>query len=109
MLRLLIKDITVEKPSHQKQLLVHIRWQGGALTNLVIPLPPNMADRLRYPAMLVDSVRELAHGLPDAEVAEHLNREGHASAKGKPFTAPMVRWIRWRYQIPPAALKRESM
>src|SRR5258708_24283299 len=28
MLRLLIKDITVEK-SHPKQLLVHIRWQGG--------------------------------------------------------------------------------
>jgi hypothetical protein len=32
MLRLLIKDITVEKPSDQKQLLVHIRWQGGACT-----------------------------------------------------------------------------
>ena len=30
MLRLLIKDITVEKPTDQKQLLVHIRWKGGA-------------------------------------------------------------------------------
>jgi hypothetical protein len=30
MLRLLIKDITVERPANQKQLLVHIRWQGGA-------------------------------------------------------------------------------
>src|SRR5712692_10777854 len=28
MLRLLIKDMTVEKPFNQKQLLVHIRWQG---------------------------------------------------------------------------------
>src|ERR1044072_3427780 len=28
MLRLLITDSTVEKPDNQKQLLVHIRWQG---------------------------------------------------------------------------------
>jgi len=65
-----------------------------------------MADRLRYPAALVDKVRELAHRLPDAEIASWLNREGHASAKGKTFSAQIVRWIRWRYQIPPAALKR---
>ena len=31
MLRLLVKDITVEKPFHPKQLLDHIRWQGGAV------------------------------------------------------------------------------
>ncbi len=106
MLRLLIKDITVEKPPHPKQLLAHIRWQGGACTSLSVQLPPNMADRLRYPAALIDKVRELAHRLPDAEIAPWLNREGHASAKGKPYTAEIVRWIRWRYQIPPAALKR---
>jgi DNA invertase Pin-like site-specific DNA recombinase len=106
MLRLLIKDITVEKPSHQKQLLVHIRWQGGASTNLTVQLPPSIADRLRYPAALVGRVRELAHGLPDAEIANRLNREGHTSAKGKPYTTPIVRWIRWRHGIPPAALRR---
>ena len=106
MLRLLIKDITVEKPSHTKQLLAHIRWQGGAYTSLSVQLPPNMADRLRYPAALVDKVRQLAPRLPDAEIATSLNREGHASAKGKPYTAEIVRWIRWRYQIPPAVLKR---
>src|ERR1035437_3252014 len=83
MLRLLIKDITVEKPPHPKQLLAHIRWQGGACTSLTVQLPPNMADRLRYPAALIDKVRALAHRLPDAEIATWLNREGHASAKGK--------------------------
>jgi hypothetical protein len=108
MLRLLIKDITVERPSHQKQLLVHIRWQGGASTNLTVQLPPSIADRLRYPAALVDRVRELAQGIPDAEIANRLNREGHSSAKGKPYTTQIVRWIRWRYQIPPAALKRSE-
>ena len=69
-------------------------------------LPLSIADRVRYPAALVDRVRELAHGLPDAEIANRLNREGHASAKGKPYITQIVRWIRWRHQIPPAALRR---
>ena len=42
----------------------------------------------------------------DAEIANRLNRDGHASAKGKPYTTQIVRWIRWRYQIPPATLRR---
>jgi hypothetical protein len=39
MLRLLIKDITVEKPQ-PKQLLVHIRWQGGACTHHSVRFRP---------------------------------------------------------------------
>jgi hypothetical protein len=105
MLRLLLKDITVEKPSPPKQLLVHLRWQGEASTHLTVPVPLSIADRVRYPAALVDRVRELAHGLLDAEIANRLHREGHASAKGKPYTTRIVRWIRWRYQIPPATLR----
>jgi hypothetical protein len=105
-LRLLLKDITVYKAYSAKQLLVHLRWQGGASTHLTVQLPLSIADRVRYPAALVDKVRELAHGLPDAEIANRLNREGHASAKGKPYTTQIVRWIRGRYQIPPATLRR---
>ena len=37
---------------------------------------------------------------------DQLNREGHSSAKGKPYTTKIVQWIRWRYQIPPATLKK---
>jgi len=40
MLRLLIKDITVEKSAVPKQLAVHIRWQGGACTDRSVQLPP---------------------------------------------------------------------
>ena len=49
MLRLLIKDITVEKPPNPKQLLVHIRWQGGACSDVSVPLPPNIADKRALP------------------------------------------------------------
>jgi len=106
MLRLLIKDITVEKPANQKQLLVHIRWQGGACSDVSVQLPLNIADRVRYPSAVVDQVRELAQHLPDSEIADRLNREGQASAKGLPYTVKIIQWIRCRYRIPPAELKR---
>jgi DNA invertase Pin-like site-specific DNA recombinase len=106
MLRLLIKDITVKKlVAEPKQLLVHIRWQGGASTERSVPLPPNIADRLRYPATVVERVRDLAHSLTDAQIADQLNQEGLVSALGKPFTVSMIKWIRYRYKIPVAKLK----
>ncbi|HET9305294.1 MAG TPA: recombinase family protein [Candidatus Sulfotelmatobacter sp.] len=106
MLRLLIKDITVEKLVAQpKQLFVHIRWQGGASTDRSVPLPPNIADRLRYPATVVERVRDLAHSLTDAQIADQLNQEGLVSALGKHFTVSMIKWIRYRYKIPAAKLK----
>jgi DNA invertase Pin-like site-specific DNA recombinase len=106
MLRLLIKDITVEKLSNPKQLLVHIRWQGGACTDLSVQLPPHRADRVRYPAAVVDRVRDLAHRLLDAEIADQFNREGLVSATGKRYTTKMIQWIRRGHRIPPAALQQ---
>lgn len=108
MLRLLIKDITVEKPANRKQLLVHIRWQGGACSDVSVQLPLNIADRVRYPSAVVDKVRELARHLPDSEIADQLKREGQASAKGLPYTVKIIQWIRCRYRIPPAELKRSE-
>jgi DNA invertase Pin-like site-specific DNA recombinase len=105
MLRLLIKDITVEKSAVPKQLLVHIRWQGGACSERTVQLPSNMPDRVRYPDAIVERVRELAQSLPDDEIAAQLNRDGHTSAKGRPYTTKIIHWIRWRYRIPPAPLK----
>jgi DNA invertase Pin-like site-specific DNA recombinase len=106
MLRLLIKDITVEKLPHPKQLLVHIRWQGDACSDICVQLPANIADQVRYPAAVVDRVRHLAQTLPDGQIADRLNVEGHVSALGKPFTGSMIQWIRYRYQIPKAKLVR---
>src|SRR6202035_2565841 len=106
MLRLLIKDITVEKPANQKRLLVHIRWQGDACSDVSVQLPLNIADRVRYPSTVVDKVRELDRYLPDSEIADQFNREGQASAKGLTYTVKIIQWIRCRYRIPPVELKR---
>jgi predicted DNA-binding transcriptional regulator AlpA len=99
MLRLLIKDITVEKVSQARQVVLHLRWQGGACEDVWVALPPPMSDRVRYPAEMVDKVRQLANSLPDNSIAETLNREGILSATGKPFTGSMIRWIRHPHKI----------
>jgi DNA invertase Pin-like site-specific DNA recombinase len=108
MLRLLIKDITVNKLVEQRQLSVHIRWHGGACTDLFVQIPPSAAGRPRYRSPIVDRIRDLACSLLDAQIADQLNREGCTSAKGKSYTAKMIRWIRWRYQIPLARLKKSE-
>jgi DNA invertase Pin-like site-specific DNA recombinase len=105
MLRLLIKDITVEIPQ-PRQLVAHVRWQGGACTDVHVQLPPHRADSIRYPAAVVDRVRQLAQSLLDFQIADQLNREGLVSALGKGFTVHMIRWIRHDHEIPAAQMKQ---
>jgi DNA invertase Pin-like site-specific DNA recombinase len=105
MLRLLIKDITVEKRRAERKVVLHIRWQGGAVEDLCagIPLPP--FEKIRYPEAMVSRVRTLAQSLTDTQIVAALNREGVLSAKGKPFTRNIVSWIRYRYDIAPPCLR----
>ena len=105
-LRLLIKDITVERFGERKTAVLHVRWQGGACEDLRVTLPANIADRLRYPDEVVDRVRELARERTDEHVAAALNREGRRSAKGGAFNASMVRWIRHKHRIPAPVFQR---
>ena len=100
MLRLLIKDITVEKNAAKKQALLHIRWQGGACEDLLVELPQKIADRFRYPKEFIEKVRDLAQEHSDAQITTILNHEGRLSATGKAFTASMVQWVRYKYKIP---------
>jgi hypothetical protein len=105
MLRLLIRDITVQKKRTARQLILHIRWQGGACEDLEVALPQKIADRIRYPRDLIERVRQLAADHSDSQIARLLNQQGLRSATGKTFNTSRVRWIRHRYQIPPPDLK----
>jgi len=99
MLRLLIKDITVEKILSPKQAVLHIRWQGGLCEDISVNFPPKMPDRLRYSEELVQRVKSLASQLTDEQTATLLNGERRASATGKSFTVDMIRWIRFKHGI----------
>jgi hypothetical protein len=99
MLRLLIKDITAEKTGSPKQVVLHVRWQGGLSEDLCVDFPPTMADRLRYPEAIVQRVRILSPKLTDKQIAAVFNEEGRLSATGKVFTERMIQWIRWKHDI----------
>jgi DNA invertase Pin-like site-specific DNA recombinase len=106
MLRLLIKDLTVEKRRAERKAILHIRWQGGAIEDLIVDLPLPMPVRIRYPESIVSQVRTLASTMTDLQIAATLNQAQLRSAKGKPFTKDMIKWIRYRYEIPAPVLKR---
>ena len=91
MLRLLIKDITVEKLDHKSVL--HVRWHGGACEDIVVePKVPS-----RYSKQFIEEIRELAASLPYKQIASTLNEQGRTSPRNKPFTAAMIRQILYRY------------
>jgi hypothetical protein len=99
MLRLLIADITVEKLPDKRQIILHIRWQGGACSDKTVELPLPIADRLRYSPPIIERVRDLAAQMSDARIAQTLNQEGLRSSRGLQFTAPMIQWIRYKHDI----------
>jgi hypothetical protein len=106
MLRLLIRDITVEKLPEQRQLVLHVRWQGGVSTDITVNLPRPIYEAIRCPAPIIDQVRELSQRMSDPQIVAHLNQEGLRSPHGKPFTLSMIKWIRYKYAIPPTCLMR---
>ena len=103
-LRLLIKDITIDKLPGKKAVL-HLRWQGGAHEDVLVTLPPCYCDQIRYQKQIVDRVRVLAQSLTDCEVASTLDKEGLSSAKGAQFTRSIVAWIRYTHRIPAPVLR----
>ena len=101
-LRLLVRDVTVSKGPEPKIVRLHIRWQSGATETLEVPQRPNRADTIRYPARFVTRIRELAVTRHDDEIVQLLNAEGCQSSTGKPFTPSMLKYLRYKHQIPAA-------
>jgi DNA invertase Pin-like site-specific DNA recombinase len=106
MLRLLIKDITVEKQHGARHAIMHIRWQGGACGDVTVDLPRPRAEAIRYPEPIIAHVRDLARTLTDRQIVAELTRLGELSATGRPHTMHTIKWIRWKHRIPSPSLKR---
>lgn len=106
MLRLLIKDITVEKHHGARHAIMHIRWQGGACSDVHVDLPRPRHEAIRYPEPIIARVRELALTLTDLQIVAEFNRLGELSSTGRRHTMHTIKWIRWKYGIPAPTLKR---
>jgi hypothetical protein len=100
MLRLLIRDITVSKATEPKLLRLQICWQGGATETIEVRQRPKRQDAIRYPDTFIAKIRSMAKQYNNREIAELLQAEGLTSSTRKPFTADIMRWIRFKHRIP---------
>jgi hypothetical protein len=76
-----------------------LRWKGGAITDLAVPLIARKQDRLRTSEDTIDLVRRLAAHYPDAQIAGILNRQKRSTATGLTFTAGRVQSLRHHWKI----------
>lgn len=99
-MRLLIKDITVERLRNEQKAVLHIRWQTNATEDLEVQLPQKSYDRWRHSKDIVDRIRQLSTTMTDEQIINLFNQEGLITNKGNPFTIKSIKGIRFIYKIP---------
>jgi DNA invertase Pin-like site-specific DNA recombinase len=96
MLRLIIDDVTLVKG---KELVVHVRFRGGATRTLTLPRPaPAWALRQTSPEVVAEIDRLLAD-YTDVQIAHVLTEQGFRSGTGKPIDIMMVARVRDHYHL----------
>jgi DNA invertase Pin-like site-specific DNA recombinase len=91
MVRLLVEDVTLRK---DEQIHVHIRFKGGALKSLSLPLPLSAPYLRKTPEAVVREVDRLLEQHTETEIAAILNGAGLRSGTGQRFTLMTVINIR---------------
>ena len=93
-------NITVQREETTGSAEIVLRWKGGAITELSVPIKPRPANVARTDEGTVDLVRRLAAHYPDATIAGILNRQHRTTARGLSFTAGRVQSLRFHWGIP---------
>jgi DNA invertase Pin-like site-specific DNA recombinase/transposase-like protein len=92
-------NITVHRSVDDARAELVLRWKGGAITELTVPIKRAPANRLRTDEDTIDLVRRLAVHYPDAVIAHILNRQNRRTARGLSFTAGRVQTLRHHWKI----------
>lgn len=96
LLRLVIQDVLLVRVSGF--IKVTIRWQGGGRQEFDV-LWPNYPQSHMTDPMTIDLIRRLAVTHTDTQIAEHLNREGIQTLRGKQFNRLTIFSLRDKYGI----------
>ena len=99
LLRTLIEEVIVDVNREQRRATLTLRWQGGALTELAVPLA-RQQPRIRTDEDTIALLERLAAHYDDATIAGILNRQGRRSARGERFTQIIVGSLRRHRGIP---------
>jgi len=100
LLRTLIEEVILSVDRDEKVAHLTLRWKGGAVSDLDVPLPRSRPATVRTDEETLDLVRRLATLYPDAVIAGILNRQGRTTARGHRFEANRVAHLRNNWRIP---------
>jgi DNA invertase Pin-like site-specific DNA recombinase len=99
LLRALIEEVILSVDRDAPAAHLTMRWKGGALTDVVVPLPRSRPATVRTDEETLDLVRRLATLYPDTVIAGILNRQGRTTARGLRFEANRVASLRTHWRI----------
>jgi hypothetical protein len=99
LLRTLIDEVILDVQREHDKATVTIRWNGGAITELAVPLPRHQPT-IRTDEDTIALLTRLAAHYDDGTIAGVLNRQERRSATGQRFTAQIVSSLRNHYKIP---------
>jgi excisionase family DNA binding protein len=98
LLRTIVREVVVTLRRPDGYAAVEIFWEGGARSQLRLPVGPG-APGIRTSEETVALVRRLAEHHHDREIAATLNKQGRLTSTGLPFTQARVRNLRQRAGI----------
>jgi len=98
MVRLLLEDVTLKR--NGRAVGVHLRFKGGAIKELHLPLPLPAWEARKTNVQLVQKVNELLENHDESQVAEKLNAEGLRSSCGHSFTRARISRLCQTHKLP---------
>jgi DNA invertase Pin-like site-specific DNA recombinase len=93
-------NITVHRDHDSGRADLVLRWKGGAISELTIPIKRTPQRRLRTDEDTISLVRRLAVHYDDAKIAWILNRQHRRTPTGLSYTAGRVQGLRHYWGIP---------
>jgi DNA invertase Pin-like site-specific DNA recombinase/predicted DNA-binding transcriptional regulator AlpA len=100
LLRTLLEEVVFNLKRAEGRAHLTLRWRGGAITLLDIPVPRFKPMGPRTDEDTISLLRRLATLYPDEVIAGILNRQGRKTATGERFTANHVGSLRRYRDIP---------
>ncbi len=98
MVRLLLEDVTLNR---DRQLILQIRFKGGANKVIKLPLPQASWQKSVTPSAVLDEIDQLLNHHTIAQIATLLNARGRVSGAGKPFHPHLVSRLVRSYGLKP--------
>lgn len=96
MARLLLEDVTLRR---EQEVVVQVRFKGGATRELRLPLPKRAWEYRRTKPEIVAEIDRLLDDHTESQVADELNRRDFRTSIGNPFTQRIVGYVRRTHRL----------